>query len=94
VLDSATHCACISVKDGKTRGNSIRVRRDVFERVISTPITEVLRADELIKEMAAEIRRHYVALMADAGSETTRRSAAVLELDGRTAAKRRSDCVR
>jgi len=49
VLDSATHYACGSVNDGKTCANTIRVRRDVSERVISTPITGVLLADELIK---------------------------------------------
>jgi hypothetical protein len=85
VLDSATHYACGSVKDGKACNNTIRVRRDVAERVILTPITDELLAPEVINEMAAEMRRYHAELMAEAQSETAKRPTAVLELDSRIA---------
>jgi hypothetical protein len=81
----ATHYSCAAARDGRACKIKLRVRRDVAERVILTPIVDQLLAPELITEMATEIRRYYNELVAEAKTEKAKLAAAVIELGGRIA---------
>jgi site-specific DNA recombinase len=64
VLDGGTHYSCTSArnharrrKDGHTCENTVRVRRDVAERIILGKLDEMLLDPTLVKEMAKEMQR-------------------------------------
>jgi hypothetical protein len=85
VLDSATHYSCAAAKDGRACKNTIRVRRDVAERVILTPVIDELLAPDMVDEMVVEMRKHYAHKMAEAKAEQAKRPAEVVELERRIA---------
>jgi site-specific DNA recombinase len=87
VLDSATHYTCGKHHDGRgcKQSHSLRVRRDLCERIILTPIVNELLAPAVIEEMVVEMRAYYKQRTADAKAEKAKVPAEVAELDQRIA---------
>src|SRR5581483_3214673 len=87
VMDSATHYRCGRALDGESceKSNCLRVRRDLAEQIILQPITDRLLSDDMVAQMAREMRAYYNMRREEMRSQRERRPAEVEELDRRIA---------